>query len=429
MELWNNLEGSMIEGRYPLRKLVRSEGRCAWFETDVEAKPAIISLTESLNDQDSLLARLHAASELRHPNVIAIEHTGVTAIQGEPLVYAVAEYTEENLADVLRGRALSTEEARPLLDGMLAGLSAIHGKKLIQGRMEASSVLAVGDTIKLRSDCIQRPASDAVFAPLAAEDVRGVGSILFFALTQRRTNSASDPAIPRLASPFSQVVRRALSGQATVEEINALLQAENRPAAIPAVPAQPVKPAVRQPEPAVERRIPAAGDLPARRNGYYVVAALVVVLAIVGWLLHAVFVHHVPADTPASAPVSNAAVATPAPSSVATATSPSTETPVPSPAPPQAAPASTPAPAAMPGQSWRVVAYTYNRQDQAQHKADIINKRYPNLQAVAFSPHGGSPWLVTLGGGPMDRTQAIHLRLKALKMGLARDTYARNYRQ
>ena len=34
MQFWNELEGQTIDGVYPLRRLVRSEGRSAWFETE-----------------------------------------------------------------------------------------------------------------------------------------------------------------------------------------------------------------------------------------------------------------------------------------------------------------------------------------------------------------------------------------------------------
>ena len=76
---------------------------------------------------------------------------------------------------------------------------------------------------------------------------------------------------------------------------------------------------------------------------------------------------------------------------------------------------------------WRVVAYTYNHQDQAEHKAQTINDRYPDLKAEVFSPKGdGAPYLVTLGG-PMERDAAFQLRNRAVSQGLPHDTYAQNY--
>jgi hypothetical protein len=77
---------------------------------------------------------------------------------------------------------------------------------------------------------------------------------------------------------------------------------------------------------------------------------------------------------------------------------------------------------------WRVVAYTYNKQDQAEHKAQAIAQKNPQLQPSVFSPTGkGAPYLVTLGGA-MDRDAAIRLRAQAIRLGMPGDTFARNYR-
>ena len=68
MQFWNELEGQTIDGRYPLRRLVRSEGRSAWFETETgepQSAPATISLTEALTDADEVIARLQAAQNLK----------------------------------------------------------------------------------------------------------------------------------------------------------------------------------------------------------------------------------------------------------------------------------------------------------------------------------------------------------------------------
>ena len=73
-----------------------------------------------------------------------------------------------------------------------------------------------------------------------------------------------------------------------------------------------------------------------------------------------------------------------------------------------------------------MVAYTFNREDQAQQKADSLAKRDPSLNPQVFSPSGHAPYLVTLGG-PMTREQAEAFKQKARGAGLPRDTYAQNY--
>jgi hypothetical protein len=76
---------------------------------------------------------------------------------------------------------------------------------------------------------------------------------------------------------------------------------------------------------------------------------------------------------------------------------------------------------------WRVIAFTYNREDQAQQKVVEIAKSHPDLNPTVFTPNGRAPFLVALGG-PMSMQEAFALSGKAKREGLPRDTYAQNYR-
>jgi hypothetical protein len=73
-----------------------------------------------------------------------------------------------------------------------------------------------------------------------------------------------------------------------------------------------------------------------------------------------------------------------------------------------------------------VVSFTFNRQGDAEKRAKAINGEHPALQAEVFSPSGGAPYLVVLGGA-MSREQAEELRRKARSSGLPHDTYIQNY--
>jgi hypothetical protein len=75
---------------------------------------------------------------------------------------------------------------------------------------------------------------------------------------------------------------------------------------------------------------------------------------------------------------------------------------------------------------WRVVAYTYSREDQAQKKASSLAKHDPSLSPQVFTPNGRAPYLVTVGG-PMTREQAEAFKKKARSAGLPHDLYAQNY--
>jgi hypothetical protein len=76
---------------------------------------------------------------------------------------------------------------------------------------------------------------------------------------------------------------------------------------------------------------------------------------------------------------------------------------------------------------WRVVAYTYNREAQAQQKATSVAAKHPELKPEVFTPNGHAPYLVTVGGA-MSRDEAFALVKKAKGEGLPRDSYAQNYR-
>ena len=75
---------------------------------------------------------------------------------------------------------------------------------------------------------------------------------------------------------------------------------------------------------------------------------------------------------------------------------------------------------------WRVIAYTYNYEQQARAKAQKIRQRYAALEPQVFSPTGHAPYFVALGG-PSDAASAVALRNRARRAGLPKDTYARNF--
>jgi hypothetical protein len=185
--------------------------------------------------------------------------------------------------------------------------------------------------------------------------------------------------------------------------------------------------------PSVARRIRVAiDDEEPRRLGprgiAYGVGTLLILL--LGWY----FVHSRSAGTsssvqqaPASAPVAqeNPPVA---------ATSPAATEPSSHPAPSARVSAgNTPAPAGqnVAGDSrgrWRVIAFTYSREDQAQQKVAEIAQSHPDLSPTVFRPNGRGPFLVTLGG-PMSREDAFAFSGKAKREGMPKDIYAQNYRR
>ena len=463
MQFWNELEGQTIDGRYPLRRLVRSEGRSAWFETETgepQSAPATISLTEALTDVDEVIARLQAAQNLKQSNLVSIIKVGQDRLDNTLVVYAVMEHIEQSLSDVLQSQALSPEEGREVAEALVGALAAIHQSGMSHGHVEAASVLATEETVKLRSDCLH------ISTAGQAEDVAGIGTTLFHAFTQRKALTATDAQINRIPAPFAEIIRNSFARRWTLGQIsNALKPAlpvatAMRPAAAPApiptpaptpapapapapvsapAPAPVSAPAPVAPSPQTE---PFAGKVPAKtlsasyrpaappiplaktlateedeeppvakRKPLALYGALaVIVLAIIGWLVFRPRPEPAPANTPPTQAVAPSA-------------------PQPTAAPAPAAPKPSPAPAPATGDHpvWRAVAYAYKSQTKAAAMVAKISGQHSDLGAAVFSPPGrGGVYLVTVGGA-MDHDQALKIRDKARREGLPADTYVQNF--
>jgi eukaryotic-like serine/threonine-protein kinase len=477
MQFWNELEGQVIDGVYSLRRLVRSEGRTAWFETetsDPRPVPATISLTEALTDADEIIARLEAAQHLNHPNLVSITKVGQVRVDNTLLVYALMEPIEQSLSDVLQSQALTADEGREVAEALVGGLTAIHQNGMSHGRVEAASVLATQETVKLRSDCLHLSSAGQ------GDDVAGIGTTLFHAFTQRKGLTATDAQINRIPAPFAEIIRNSFGRRWTLAQVSNALKpvlpvasvippppvpaptpAPPPPrAAAPPVPPPPPPRAAAAPPPPVARPVPptprplvntppiaerltttpmpaaraallAEEDEPVKRRPFALYGAIgVVVLAILGWLL--MRPHSEPA--PATAPQTATQPAAPPPPVEEKAPVPKPAAAKPSAAKGATKPAAVKPSPLSPGTSasgaegrsiWRVVAYTYKGQTKAEDMVSKINEKHANLGAEVFSPKGGD-YLVTVGG-PLDHDQAIKMLDKARRAGLPEDSYVQNF--
>ncbi len=441
MPLWNEIEGQTLNG-LTLRKLLRSEGRTAWFSIeDPEGQPAVLSVFEALNDEDSVQARLEAAARVQHPNLLVIRSIGRGRLEDESLVYAVMEPFDQTLAEVLRDRTLTPDEAREVVDNLLSALETVEAAGLHHGHVDASGVLGVGDNIKLRSDCLMPRRNQSDAAALAA--------LIYNALTGRRYSSERDAL--QLPAPFATLVRAGVGPNGSLAAMRRVLNGPpvtNGTAAV-ATSAAVADASPRPPAPSVAKaaatpRAALRDEPEARRKHPGIAITAIVMMAIVlaiFWYALKRPTPHVPisgeapsvasrpqspaaatADVPpAAAPVGNAAGAMGAPETVRPAARPS--------------PTKTPAAAASPNLSqgsersvWHVVVYTYAYESAAQRKAAEMAAQYPQFQPQVFSPTGHAPFLVVLGGG-MNRQDAFTRREAALAAGLPKDTYAQNYRK
>lgn len=465
MQFWNELEGQTIAGRYPLLRLVLTEGRTAWFATRTPEGPAVIGLTEALTDADDVTERLKAGQRLHHPNLVKILEVGRTAMgpaeDRTTFVYALMEHSDQNLADVLRDQALSRDDLRELADALVGALTELHHHGLVHGRVEPRSVVAAGETVKLRSDCLQAAGGSR------SADVSGLGATLFQAFFRSRATSPDDPQINRAPAPFAEIIRNSLSGRWTLAQVamalkppaNAIPAASvtmaetgqtagksvipapsptEPPAAEPpsqekkqpiaaaapigaggaakAVPdLAPTSPPVRDPVmPAVlaaplRANLPEEGMGPRKARVALVAGVAGVLLLIVIWIL--------------ARPASQRANRTPSAASAPLPTSnPKVITRNAAPAPSRAA-----APTDTPGDVWRVVVYTFDRQAPAERRAEEIRLKHGNLQAAVLTVPGPRPRYLIVIGGAMTRPQAMKLRSRAPAMGFPADCYVQNF--
>ncbi|HEY4381555.1 MAG TPA: hypothetical protein VGN01_14490 [Acidobacteriaceae bacterium] len=444
MQLWNDYEGKTIANQYSLGPLVRPEGRSALFQLAAGAEaPAIIRLTEAINDERQMLACWRLVAAVKQENLVTIKGFGETNFEGTPLTYAVMESPDANLGDLMKERPLTYQEAMQVATSLVAALTALHAKSLVHEHIDAANILAVGETVKLRTDCVR----ECVIEPgittaedcrqLVERDVQDLAALLLRALTLDRKLKPST----RLPAPFDQIIPNGLNGTWGLKEIAAALN----PPVIPTAPQRPLgfseTPTLAEPTPShpgsaavVEEEIDPADKalLYRRRNQTGTVpftqrGSLWAALAVVAVIALALFLRA--NIKPANSPQATAAPATAAPATAASEPARQViakNTAAPALVSHDVAQPTAASPAHMqPG--WYVVAYTFNHAEQAAIRAAAIAKKNSSLRPQVIAPGGHAPFLVALGG-PMTRPEAESTRNLARQAGMPRDTFVQNYK-
>ena len=436
MLLWNDYEGKTIAGSYPLAKLLRPEGRSAFFTTfNGTGTAAVIRLLESLNDEREILTRWRIVTEINQPHLLTMKSCGEDTVDGTPLLYAVLETTDANLADVLADRTLSVEETMQVATSLVPALQALHERNLVHEHIEPANVLAAGEIIKLRSDCIRDVPAGFEAYEAKTRDVHDLAVLLLQVRTMRKQLRDGDNSL--LPAPLADIVRNGITGSWGLDEIAAALKLPPNSAAPsrkPAVaqPASATAPVAKATTAATTTPVTAPTPLKKQQSPTAISPASpvdvkkIAIWASVAVAVIAIFflVSHYASNTSSAAPA--AAIAQPAnsPNTVVVPATPVTKPSATEPSSQTAASQTAPSRAAR--TDWRVIAYTYNHEAQAQSKANAIAAAHPMLHPEVFSPNGQPPYLVSLGGA-MSREQAVALRQQARTAGLAGDTYIQNF--
>jgi TonB family protein len=223
---WQSCEGQLLDGKYPLEKLVDSDEASALFLIGF-ASAAVRIVRADAAQAAALVERWNRVKQIHHPHLLEIDDAGTAEVAGEPVAYVVIEHAEENLAEILQGRALTWAETRDMLLEVAGALESLHGQGLAHRDVKAANILAIGDAVKI--------SSESVGEGDAAEDIRALGSTLVHALTQQP--EARDPAAA-LPTPFGEIAKGCLEPDPaqrwTAKQIVERLE---RPDRLPALPA------------------------------------------------------------------------------------------------------------------------------------------------------------------------------------------------
>jgi TonB family protein len=233
-EQWKKWEGQTVEGKFVLGQCLSGTEFNAVFLTELTEAPgqkAVLKLVAAGSPAAEVqLGLWKRTAHLTHPNLLTIFDAGRCRLEDVPFIYAVMEYAEENLGEILPQRALTAEEVRDVLDPALDVLVYLHGKGLVHGHLKPSNILATRDRLKLSSDSIfpigdrrqllrGRDIYDAPemqSAPVSPkEDVWSLGVTLVEALTQHPPVFSSEPSadlsVPReLPDLFLVIAKHAL---------------------------------------------------------------------------------------------------------------------------------------------------------------------------------------------------------------------------
>src|SRR5579875_2089993 len=451
---WTRLQGTILEGGYQLETILAAEQAEATFKVRVLGDSAANALAKLFvapaGEAQEQAATWERTRQLNNKHLATPLCAGLTRVDGTTLAYLVLQRPDETLDAAVRERALSTEEAGEVLLAMIRGLDELHSHELVHGSVAPERILALGDAIKLSTEAV-RSVGAAPTLPLPAlrytapesaganitpaADVWCMGATLVEVLTQQRCGDNCVEQAAKLPQPFDNIARRCLDpdpeARIKIGQAEAVFRGRSappveirKPVSAGAAAASVAAAALPSRAPVVSRPAHKVQAPNLRAWWIYAAAGIVVVLGLI-WLLR-------PRHAPIT-PASQVAVQNPAP---AQGSAWESKTITPEDAKPVSHPQPTtakPVPAAhssdvLKGPVWRVVLYTYARQADADNKARSVNTKYPGLGAEAFSPSGGSPYLVVIGG-QMSRDDAARLRQKIRSLGLPRDSYIQNYQR
>lgn len=422
--VYPTLCGLTLDRKYRLGQYLGESDGIASFSTKMPDGRAAVArlITADAPSAQGLSRSWTLATGLTHPNLIRIHDAGEAELDGVPGFYAVTEQPEDRLSEITAVRSLSTEEAREVLRSIVPCLEYLHRNGVGHGAVQASSIVAIGDSVKLLADTLTPaagPSKNGLFGGTRSRDIEGLGLLVVEMLTgsrpAHRTQAEQSIANTELPAPFHEIalgcLREERFGRWPVERVASALD--------PPKAADTVEPAAAMEE---------AGRPPRIRAGLLAAAAgVLLMLLFAGYRMFsggptASSRSRIPeAETPAVFPPPQAAPApaTPRPSAM----------PLP--------PSKTGRPPAMPvtksttqssAADWAVVAAIYRNYDAAEARAHSLASKWKQGELKVYPAKGeGNQYMVVVASG-LGKDQAEKIQRQAKAAGLPQDTYVTKLR-
>ncbi len=284
-DVWENLIGSVLEGRYRLRTLTsfgRDQAEFVAEATQGGIDPLTVTLiTARPEEMDALRSQLLLVSRLQHPNLVRILSAGESAVEGQFMLYLASETPDQTLAAALASGHMPEDAVRELALHVLGALSFLHEQGFGYRSLDPQTVVRVngrwkladfGQVCPLGEPSAEPPGYTSPYLPPEAKTgpVRAAWDIWALGVLMREALTGQVTKVSRLPRPFDDIVAGCLQPQPerrlSAEEIRQML-ALGSPASSGLAAQAVAKPQPRNEAPAASvvqthySRTPSAGNV------------------------------------------------------------------------------------------------------------------------------------------------------------------------
>src|SRR6266849_2542994 len=127
IEVWTQWEGRVINGVFPLLRVLSASDYSAIFLSQCKAQNlpnAALKLVPTIPTlAQAQLSHWTTAAALSHPHLIRLLEAGRCQLGDLQFLFVVMEYAEQTLSQILLQRALSPDEVREMLLPTLSALA------------------------------------------------------------------------------------------------------------------------------------------------------------------------------------------------------------------------------------------------------------------------------------------------------------------